>query len=137
MPTYQERKVGTYRATYQGCTTKMMGDPEEPRYIWRFQEKADPTTAGQLDKITSTNIVNTQANAYKMMYGILGRKPRDGDDTEAYIGKEYDVQWGPNQAGNLTIVGVTPAYPGEDAQLKPKATEAHEKQEADTSDLPF
>lgn len=136
MPTYTERKVGTYRATYQGCTEKLMGDPEELRYIWRFQEKADATSAGEMAKITSTNIRNKQANAYKMMVGILGHDPRDGDDTEAHIGQEYDVLWGPNQAGNLTIVGVAPAYPGEDAAKTAKPKENAAKSE-EGDGLPF
>ena len=142
MPVYQDRKVGTYRAIYMGCTEKLMGDPEELRFIWRFQEKNDKTTLGQLDKITSTNIKNTQANAYKMMFGILGRKPQDGDDTETHIGEEYDVTWGPNQVGNLTIVNVAPATPearpatlGEATR---KAADEHAKQEGDVQDdLPF
>ena len=119
MPKFNERTPGIYRSTYLGCEERNFTNPdtneEEPRWIWRFQEVADPTTAGVIDKITGTSLRSSVSNAHKMASGIVGRKLQAGDDTEAYIGRQYDVVYGPNQNGTLTITSVVPAYPGEDA----------------------
>jgi hypothetical protein len=54
-----------------------------------------------------------------MLAGVMGRKPQDGDDTDTMVGKLYDVVYGPNQAGNLTITSVVlvaePSQPVQDA----------------------
>lgn len=138
MPVFTERKAGTYRAAYTGSKEKEVTNPQtglaETRILWTFQEVGNSTTVGEMSKWTSTNISNKQANGYRMMRGILGRDPRDGDDTETYVGQVYDVQWGPNQAGNLTIIGVTPVADGAPADTA-KAAEQHALQEGD--ELPF
>jgi hypothetical protein len=106
MPTYQERSAGIFRCTYLGSEERDMTNPEtqqeEPRWIWKFQEKADPTSAGQIDKITGTSLKSPNSNAYKIASGLMGRKLQPGDDTD-------DVVYGPNQAGNLTITSVVRA----------------------------
>lgn len=139
MPIYTERPAGIYRSTYLGCSDKDMENKDtgelEPRWIWRFQELSDPTTNGQIDKITQTSLRSANSNAYKMAAGILGHKPQPGDDTEAHVGETYDVVYGPNQAGTLTITSVvavkaTNAGPAADA-----AAAQHAAQEGD--DLPF
>lgn len=112
MPVFSARTAGIYRARYIGCvekpfTNKDTGE-DEPRFVWKFQETADTTTAGQIDKITGTSMVSPNSNAYKMAAGIVGRPLQPGDDTEAYVGRLYDVVYGPNQAGNLTITAVMP-----------------------------
>jgi len=110
MATYTERAAGIYRATYVGQIEKPFTDQEtgetEVRWIWKFQEIADPLTSGQIDKITGTSLQSPNSNAYKMAAGIVGRKLQPGDDTEAFVGQVYDVVYGPNQAGNLTITSV-------------------------------
>jgi len=115
MATYTERAAGIYRAKYVGQIEKPFTDQEtgetEVRWIWKFQEVADPTTAGQIDKITGTSLQSPNSNAYKMAAGIVGRKLQPGDDTEAFVGHLYDVVYGPNQAGNLTITSVVKATP--------------------------
>lgn len=109
-PIYSERAAGIYRATYRGMIEKEMTNPDtqelEPRWIWRFQEVKDPTTVGEIDKITGTSMKSPNSNAYKMAAGIVGHKLAPGDDTEQFVGSLYDVVYGPNQAGNLTITSV-------------------------------
>lgn len=115
MPTYQARVEGIYRCKYLGCEEREFTNPDtsevEPRWVWRFQELADPTTAGLLDKITGTSPKSANSNAYKMMAGVLGHPPTPGDDTEAHIGALYDVVYGRNQGGNLTITSVMKVGP--------------------------
>ncbi len=114
MPTYNARTAGIYRNyIYQGCTEKTLTDQEtgeeQVRWLWRFQDPADPTTVGEVAKFTGTSLQSPNSNAYKMASGIVGRKLQPGDDTEKYIGQPYDVVYGPNQAGNLTITSVVKA----------------------------
>lgn len=113
MPVIPEgRKEGVYTAKYLGCTEKMFDVEEtgeqELRYIWRFQDVADPTTVGEISKVTGTSFKSANSNAHKMARGILGKPPEAGDDTESRVGQLYNVVWGPNQAGNLTITNVIP-----------------------------
>jgi hypothetical protein len=112
MPVYTERAAGTYRAKYLGCAEKTLTDKETNeevvRWLWRFQELSDPATTGELAKFTGTSMQSPNSNAYKMATGILGHKPQPGDDTETHIGEVYDLFYGPNQAGNLAIIGVVP-----------------------------
>ena len=111
MPVYTERAAGTYRAKYLGCADKTLTDKdsgeEVVRWLWRFQELSDPTTAGEISKFTGTSMQSPNSNAYRMAAGILGHKPQPGDDTEKHVGDVYDVTYGPNQAGNLAIILVT------------------------------
>jgi len=135
MPVYTERPAGTYRAKYLGCVEKTLTDKdtneEVVRWLWRFQELSDPTTVGEIAKFTGTSLQSANSNAYKMATGILGRKPQPGDDTEKHIGDVYDLFYGPNQAGNLTIMGVVPAKVGELAKPEKAATPMHEGMEQD------
>lgn len=125
MPTYTERTAGIYRCTYQGWSVVTFDDKDNPgatvtRWKWVFQEVADPTTAGQIDKLTGDSMVSANSNAYKIASGIVGRKLQPGDDTETHIGEVYDVVYGPNQAGNLTITSVVKV---EDAKAQTTPTE--------------
>ena len=116
MPIYTERSAGTYRATYLGCIDKTLTDKdtneEVIRWLWRFQEVADPATTGELSKFTGTSMQSANSNAHRMAAGIIGRKPQPGDDTETHVGEVYDVMYGPNQVGNLTIIGVVKVKDG-------------------------
>jgi hypothetical protein len=58
-----------------------------------------------------------------MASGIVGRKLQPGDDTEKHIGQAYDVVYGPNQAGNLTITSVVKAQTVADNPVLPTAAE--------------
>ena len=126
MPTYSERTAGIYRCTYSGWTDLNYIDKEtgedQHRWVWRFQEVSDPATTGQIDKITGTSLNSPNSNAYKIASGIVGRKLQPGDDTEAHVGQLYDVVYGPNQAGNLTITGVVKAT-GNDNPVLPTEAE--------------
>ena len=110
MPIYKERAAGIYRATYLGCEDKSFTDKETgeevTKWLWRFQETADPLSTGELALFTNRSMRSPNSNAYKMATGILGHKPQPGDDTEAMVGQTYDVVYGPNQAGNLAITSV-------------------------------
>ena len=60
MPAYQERKAGIYRSTFTGTEERSFTNPdtseEEPRWLWKFQEVADPTSVGVIDAITGTSL---------------------------------------------------------------------------------
>ena len=113
MPKYTERPAGIYRAKFTGTDEKEFEDAETGeknlRWIWKFQAVDDPTSAGQIDKITGTSLRSPNSNAYRIASGIVGHKLGPGDDTDDYVGQLYDVMYGPNQAGNLTITGVVAA----------------------------
>ena len=115
MPTYAERTAGIYRAKYVGCQSKTFTDPDtgeqDERWIWRFQEVNDPLSTGEISKITGTSLQSANSNAHKLASGIVGRKLQPGDDTEDYVGQIYDVVYGPNQVGNLTITSVVRVAP--------------------------
>lgn len=132
MPVYRERTPGIYRCKFLGTDARDMMNAEtqqeEPRWIWKFQELADPTSAGQIDKITGTSLRSPNSNAYKMASGIMGHKLQADDDTDDRIGAIYDVVYGPNQAGNLTITSVV---------LVPQSTVAEVPTAVPVGDLPF
>lgn len=148
MPVYQARTIGTYRARYLGCSERTLEDQdtgdEVVRWLWRFQEVLDPTSVGEIAKWTGTNPKSTQSNAYKMMFGVLGHAPQPGDDTEAHVGELYDVTYGPNSKGTLTITAVTPVRET-GAQTAKRLNEAQEGSPSaplpnmvePTDDLPF
>lgn len=111
MPTYNARTAGIYRNfAYLGCQERTLTDADtgedQPRLLWRFQDPDDSTTVGELSKWTGTSLASANSNAHKMAAGIMGRKLQPGDDTETMVGQRYDVVYGPNQAGNLTITSV-------------------------------
>ena len=139
MPIYRERAAGIYRSKFLGTDERDMTNPEsgveERRWIWKFQELADPTSAGQIDKITGTSMKSANSNAYKIATGLLGRKPGPGDDTDSCIGRIYDVVYGPNQAGNLTITSVVVV--GAPIVNQEQAETIVAAEAAPTGDLPF
>lgn len=116
MPTFSEveRKPGVYRARFTKLdpdyriTDKDSGE-ELVRWRWVFQETADPTTVGEMDTITSTSF-KPRTNGRRFLTGMLGREPVEGDDTDALIGQEFDVTYGPNQGGRNTVISVTKLY---------------------------
>jgi len=125
MPTFNSRVAGIYPAIYKGCkemtfTDKDTGE-DETRWVWKFQEVADPLSTGEIDKITGTSMSSPNSNAYIIAAGIVGRKLQPGDDTEKFIGQVYDVVYGPNRAGNLTITSVVRKTPAE-APAAPELT---------------
>lgn len=139
MPTYRERTAAIYRCTFLGTTEKDMQNTEtgldEPRWIWRFQEIADPTSAGQIDKITGTSLKSPNSNAYKMASGIMGRKLEANDDTDTMIGRVYDVVYGPNQAGNLTITQVMSVGPAASSAVVPAQSPVRPLETTETADV--
>lgn len=123
-----DRKPGTYRATFVKLDTDFVLTDQKTgedvtRWRWVFQDVTDPTTVGEMDTITSPHF-KARSNGLKFLTGMLGRKPTEDDDTDTLIGKVFDVQWGPNQNGRMTIIGVlavnaapVPATPDPTEQL--------------------
>lgn len=115
MPEYHERAPGVYRAKFVALdeeypiTVRETGE-EAIRWRWVFQETADPTTAGEMDTITTPGF-KARSNALKLFSGMLGRAPRPGDNTDNLIGQEFDVVYGPNQNGRNTVTGATRPTP--------------------------
>jgi hypothetical protein len=135
MAKYTERAAGTYRCRFVKLdenftmTDKQTGE-DVTRWRWVFQEVGDPTTVGEIDTISSPGF-RPRSNGLKFLMGMLGGPPPAGFDTDTLIGQEFDVQYGPNQAGTLTIVGVAkPSNP------TPVAAVSAAHQEA-PGDLPF
>ena len=106
----QERQPGTYRAIFKGVTpitiTVRATGEEMDMWRWVWQEKGDETTVGEIDTLTSPH-TRQRSNGLKLFTGILGRQPTEADDTDAHIGEEHDVVWGPNQGGRFTVTGVS------------------------------
>jgi hypothetical protein len=129
MVAYKERAAGIYRSTFVKLDPnyKLIDkDTEEEvtRWRWVFQEVSDPTTVGEMDTITSPSF-RARTNGLKLFTGMLGRPPTDQDDTDQHLGKVFDVVWGPNQNGRMTIVNVLRVVDGENAAAVPAAaTEA-------------
>ena len=115
MPEYKERAPGNYPAKFvqldeaYPIVDKTTGE-ESIRWRWVFQEVADPTTVGEMDTI-STPGFRARSNSLKLFTGMLGRAPREGDNTDTLIGQVFDVQYGPNQNGRNTVVGATRPVP--------------------------
>lgn len=138
MPTYTERAPGSYRATFVKLDTDYRlidKDTQEEliRWRWVWQEVGDTTTMGELDTISSPSF-RARTNGLKLFTGMLGRAPKEGDNTDDLIGQVFDVQYGPNQNGRYTVVGATkPVTPAQ------KAEQQHAIQEGDAlpNDLPF
>ena len=111
MAKYTERAAGVYRCTFvrldENYTFEDKKTGEEiTRWRWVFQDKSDSTTAGEIDTLTSPGF-RPRSNGLKFLMGMIGAAPTAGFDTDSLIGQEFDVTYGPNQAGTLTIVGVT------------------------------
>jgi hypothetical protein len=110
MASFNERTAGTYRCTFAKLdedfeiTDRTTGE-RAARWRWVFQETSDPTTVGEIDTLTSVGF-RKGSNGLRFLMGMLGRPPQEGDSTDALIGQEFDVQYGPNRAGTLSIVGV-------------------------------
>lgn len=115
MVAYKERAPGVYRAVFRGIDTeftfedKATGDTVT-RWKWTWQEKGDDTTVGELDTVTSPGF-KSRSNGLKLFTGMLGRAPTEADDTDALIGQEFDVVYGPNQNGRYTVTGATRPNP--------------------------
>ncbi len=138
MPTYTERAPGSYPASFVKLDTDFhMTDRETGeeviRWRWVWQEVSDPTTAGELDTITSTSF-RARTNGLKLFTGMLGRPPKEGDDTDSLIGQIFDVQYGPNQNGRYTVTGATKPVAKGTTDAAGAAAQ-HAAQEGD--DLPF
>jgi len=144
MPKYTERAPGVYHATFvkldtdYKLTDKETGE-ELTRWRWVWQEVSDPTTVGELDTITSTSF-KARTNGLKLFTGMLGRAPKDGDDTDSLIGQEFNVVYGPNQNGRYTVTGASPAKSSADSRVPKAAVDAAAAQhglQEDPTDLPF
>ncbi len=126
MVKYGGREAGVYRATFVKLDTDYTitdkdTNEEVVRWRWVFQDVKDPTTVGEIDTISSPNMA-PRSNGLKFFTGMLGRPPTNKDDTDDLIGQAFDVTYGPNQNGRLTIVNVTRV--GLDDQPKPAAVAA-------------
>ena len=110
MAKYTERAAGIYPATFTKLDENFEITDRETkelvtRWRWVFQELADATTAGELDTITSPGF-RPRSNGLKFLTGMLGGPPPANFDTDSLIGTVFDVTYGPNQNGTLTITNV-------------------------------
>jgi hypothetical protein len=125
MVSFRTRVAGIYRARYDGTDVRELDDADTgekvSRWLWRFTDGQGE----EIGKWTGTDPRSPNSNAHKMLVGVMGRKPQDGDDTDAMVGKMYDVVYGLNQAGNLTITSVVlvPSQPAQNAPQGPQAPE--------------
>ncbi len=111
MVKFTEREAGIYRCKFvkldpdYRITDRETGE-EVSRWRWVFQETRDSTTVGEIDTLTSQSM-GARTNALKFFTGMLGRLPTKADDTDDLVGQTFDVTYGPNQNGRLSIIGVT------------------------------
>lgn len=110
MAKFTEREAGTYRSRFvkldedYEITDRQTGQ-KVTRWRWIFQETADTTTVGEIDTLTSPGF-KKGSNGLRFFTGMLGRPPNNNDDTAQLIGQEFDVVYGPNRNGTLTITDV-------------------------------
>lgn len=107
MVKYNERGAGVYLCTFTKLDTDFKITDQETgqevtRWRWVFTEQA---TGEELDTITSPGF-KARSNGMKFFTGMLGRPPTENDDTDDQIGQPFNVVYGPNQNGRLTITGV-------------------------------
>lgn len=137
MVKYGGREAGIYRARFVALDTGFViqdrdSGEEVIRWRWVFQEEKDPTTVGEIDTITSAHMA-ARSNGLKFFTGMLGRPPTKSDDTDDLIGQIFDITYGPNQNGRLTITNVTRV--GLDDQPKPPVSVAPASSQT-TAELP-
>jgi hypothetical protein len=103
---YTEREPGIYPAVFTAIKNHEYNDQAtgelEKRWVWEFADEA-----GTMDTMTS-RLFAARSKATKIFTGIVGRAPKNGDKPSAFIGKDVNVVWGPNQNGRLTITDVVP-----------------------------
>ena len=132
-----EREAGTYRCKFVQLdedfqiTDRKTGE-ELTRWRWVFQEVGNDLTTGQIDTLTSPGFAKG-SNGLRFLTGMLGRPPTKEDDTDNLIGQEFDVQYGPNRAGTLAIVGVLKVS----ANPTPLAAAGVATDQTPPGDLPF
>lgn len=114
---YHEREAGVYDAVFTNIRT-VQDIPDfqtgelGPRWVWTFQDVEDDTTAGVIDAMTATHIgKTTRALSRRIMVGLLGRQPANGDNPTTLYGALVKVVYGPNSNGKLSITDVLPAKP--------------------------
>ncbi len=120
-----ERNVGTYRAKFMALEEEYPITPKatgvtELRWRWVFQATDPKDPDPVIDAIASPGF-KQRSNNLKFLTGMLGRVPVKGDNTEALLGQEFDVDYGPNLNGRNTIVNVrkvTPVAPQNVSDLK-------------------
>lgn len=110
MVKFTEREAGTYRCRFVALDTEYKitdraTGQEVTRWRWVFQDVGDDTTIGQIDTLSSPGF-GKGTNGMRFFTGMLGRPPTKEDDTDALLGQEFDVQYGPNRAGTLAITGI-------------------------------
>ena len=110
-----ERNVGTYRARFMALEEEYPITPKatgvtELRWRWVFQASDPKDPDPVIDAIASPGF-KQRSNNLKFLTGMLGRVPVKGDNTESLLGQEFDVDYGPNLNGRLTIVNVRKVAP--------------------------
>jgi hypothetical protein len=110
MPEFKDRGPGTYPSKFVALDenyeiTDKETNEQVIRWRWVFQEVADPTTMGEMDTLTTPGF-RPRSNGLKFFTGMLGRPPQPGDNTDDLIGQVFDVTYGPNMNGRLTITNV-------------------------------
>lgn len=118
-----EREPGIYRCKFDALDLNYPVPDRETgetviRWRWMFTEinPKNPAWNPAIDTIT-TPALTARTNGLKFFTGMLGRPPTAQDDTDDLLGQAFDVTYGPNQNGRLTITNVTRV--GLDDQPKP------------------
>ena len=111
MAKYTERAAGVYPAKFVKLDENYEITDRETkeqviRWRWVFQDVNDPTTAGELDTLSSPGF-RPRSNGLKFLTGMLGGPPPADFDTDTLLGQVFDVTYGPNQNGTLTVTSVT------------------------------
>lgn len=114
-----DRVAGIYRAKFDGIDTAFKVPDRDSgetviRWRWMFTEvepRKDASINPAIDTITTPSLT-ARTNGRKFFTGMLGREPNATDDTDTLVGQVFDVTYGPNQNGRLTIVGVSRVIDG-------------------------
>jgi hypothetical protein len=109
---------GTYLVKFVALRDRHFDQPSKfggdgPRHEWEFEVLEGPQRGKVVAKTTGTDPTSPKSGCFKMLKGLLGRPPDPGEhiDTDAYVGRLYEVEWEPNPDSpqkNLSIMGLRP-----------------------------
>jgi hypothetical protein len=115
----------TYRVKFLGSKDRppfdgpsRFGKPNnDPRLEWEFEVVEGPQAGKIISQTTGSSPAHPKSGCYKMVRGLLGRKPEPGEpiDTDVFRGRLYEVRWEENpesESGNLHIAEMKPLASG-------------------------
>jgi hypothetical protein len=122
---------GTYVAKFIALRERHFDQPSKfggdgPRHEWQFEVVEGPQRGKVVAKTTGTDPTSPKSGCFKMLKGLLGRPPDPGEDidTDAYVGRLYEVEWEPNPDSPQKNLSITTLRPYRGAVQQPAPASA-------------